>query len=327
MKKILIMFSVVVMGIFFSLLLTDAQVKPVRPKAITIGAAPVGGVYFVWAGGFARLLYDKMGISGNVEVTGGPVHNTQLIEAKQLDFGLVHAGIAYEGWHGLGWAKGKKHQNPRVIFPMYASCFHLYALKKSGIKNIHNLTGKSVGPGPIGGGPSVYYPLLFEVIGVKPGRIVNASSSDLNSQLKDGMLDVNASTLGIPWGLIHEIETTHEVNVFGVPRADAEKFIAKYPYFSLGIIPKGTYKANKDFDIETVSFWNFMTVNKDLSEEFVYEVVKKTFENVDILITAHASAKEVKPEFIVNSPIPLHPGAVKYYKEIGIKIPDKLILP
>ena len=78
--------------------------------------------------------------------------------------------------------------------------------------------------------------------------------------------------------------------------------------------------------METITVWNYMVVHKDASADFVYEVVKKTFENVDILITTHASAKETKPEAIVYSPIPLHPGAVKYYQEKGIKIPDKLIL-
>ena len=68
-----------------------------------------------------------------------------------------------------------------------------------------------------------------------------------------------------------------------------------------------------------------MVVHKDAPGDFVYEVVKKTFENVDILIAAHSSAKETKPEFITISPIPLHPGAIRYYREKGIKIPDKLI--
>lgn len=307
-------------------ILSHAQVKPGWPKAVTIGTSGIGGVYFVWGGGFAKLLYDKMGIPGNVEVTGGPVHNIQLIDMKQLDFGLTTAAPIYEGWHGLGWAKGKMHRNPRVIFPMYTSYSHAYALKKSGIKSIHDLTGKSVGVGAVGTTPAVYWPPIFEVIGVKPGRIANAGWSDLNSQMKDGMLDAIATISGLPWGLITELEVMQEVNVFTVTKADAERFIAKYPFFSPGMIPKGTYKANKDFDIETITVWNFVTVHKDAPEDFIYEVLKKTFENVDILIAAHASAKEVRPEFIVYSPIPLHPAAVKYYTEKGIKIPDKLIL-
>lgn len=326
MKRLLIYISLIILSTTLFSGLCQAQPKPGWPKSVTIGAAPVGGVYFIWMGGFAKLLHDKVGIPGNVETTGGPVHNTQLVDAKQLDFGGVTAAPVWEGWTGEGWAKGKKHQNTRVIFPMYATYFQMYALKKSGIKTIHDLNGKSVGVGPVGGTPATYWPKIFEAAGVKPGRIVNAGSADLNSQLKDGMLDANGQSVGLPWGLINEVETTHEINVIGVPKADAEKFIAKYPLFAPGVIPKGYYKSNKDYEVETITVWNYMICHKDLPEDFVYEVVKKTFENVDILIATHASAKETKPEPIVYSPTPLHPGAVKYYREKGIKIPDKLVI-
>lgn len=325
MRRLFYVSSFVAMTIFFLLGFSEAQVKPGWPKSVTIGAAPVGGTYYIWMGGFAKLLHEKMGIPGNVEVTGGPVHNTQLMDAKKIDFGPVTAGPVWEGFHGEGWAKGKKHTNPRVIFPMYVTFFQMYSLKKTGIKSILDLNGKSVGVGPVGGTPATYWPKILETAGVKAGRIVNAGSADLNSQLKDGMLDANGQSVGLPWVTISEIETTHDVNVYGVPGTVMNKFIEKYPYFSTGVIPKGFYKSNKDYEVETLTVWNFMTVHKDTPDDFVYEVLKKTFENVDILIAAHKSAKETKPEYIVNSPIFLHPGAVKYYKEKGIKIPDKLI--
>jgi TRAP transporter TAXI family solute receptor len=327
MKKGVLLLVVVcaVLGLTFSTSL--AQSKANWPKSVTVGAAPVGGVYFVWAGGFTRLLNDKLGIPGNVESTGGPVHNVQLVNDNKLDFGMVTNGPAWEGWNGEGnWNKDKKkYQNLRSIFPMYTSYFQMYALKKTGIKGIHDFNGKSVGVGPIGGTPATYWPLVFDVAGIKAGRIVNASSADLNSQLQDGMLDANGQCLGLPWPTITEVETTHEVNVFGVESADADKFIAKYPYFAKSMMPKGTYKANPDKDIETLSLWNFMVVYKDIPEDFVYEVVKATFANTDILIATHSSAKETLPENIKFSPIVLHPGAVKYYKEVGITVPDNLI--
>ncbi len=302
-----------------------AQDRAGWPKSVTVGAAPVGGTYFVWAGGFTKLLNDKLGIPGNVESTGGPVHNVQLIEQNALDFGMVTNGPSWEGWNGEGWAKGRQYRNQRAIFPMYTTFFQMYALKKSGIQGIHDLNGKSVGVGPVGGTPATYWPLIFEVAGVKPGRIVNASSADLNGQLKDGMLDANGQSVGLPWVTVTEVETTHDVNVFGVSGADADGFLAKYPYFAKSVMPKGTYKSNPDQDIETLTVWNFMVVPKDAPEDFVYEVVKATFENVDILIASHKSAVEVQPENVVYSPIVLHPGALKYYREKGIQVPDHLI--
>ncbi len=324
MRKIAVV--VAVLGMFvFAVNIGMAADKANWPKGVTIGAAPVGGTYFIWGGGFAKLLFEKLGVQANVEVTGGPVHNTQLVDAKKLDFAMVTAAPVWEGWAGDGWAKGKKHQNVRVIFPMYPSWFQMYAETKKGIKSLKDLEGKSVGVGPTGGTPATYWPKILEAAGVKPARIVNAGSADLNSQLKDGMLDANSQSVGLPWVTITEIETTHDVTLIPISKAEADKFIEKYPYFAEDTIPKGFYKSNKDYDVPTITIWNFMTVHKDMPDDFVYEVVKKTFENVDILIATHASAKDVIAEKILTSPIPLHPGAVKYYREIGIKIPDKLI--
>ena len=201
----------------------------------------------------------------------------------------------------------------------------MYSLKKSGIKSLKDLNGKSVGVGPVGGTPATYWPQILEINGIKPSRVVNASSADLNSQLKDGMLDVNSQSVGLPWVTITEVETTHDANIIPVSPAEADKFIAKYPYFAQGVIPKGFYKSNKDYSVNTLTIWNFMTVHKDAPDDFVYEVVKKTFENTDIIIAAHPSAKETKAEYIAYSPIPLHPGAVKYYKEKGIKLRENQI--
>ncbi|MFH0957090.1 MAG: TAXI family TRAP transporter solute-binding subunit, partial [Pseudomonadota bacterium] len=181
-----------------------AQTKAGWPKSVTIGAAPIGGTYFIWAGGFSKLLNDKMGIPGNVESTGGPVHNVQLIESKSLDFGMITNAPAAEGWAGEGWAKGKKYQNQRAILPLYTTYFQMYSLASTGIKSIKDFEGKSVGVGPIGGTPATYWPKIIETAGVKPKRIVNASSSDLNSQLKDGMLDANGNSVGLPWVTISE---------------------------------------------------------------------------------------------------------------------------
>lgn len=305
--------------------IANAQQRKDWPtKGVTIGAAPIGGVYYIWAGGPAKVLGEKVGIPASVESTGGPVHNVQLVNAKELHFGMVTAAPAYEGWTGAGWAKGKKYQNIRAIFPMYTTYFQMYALKKSGIKSIKDLNGKSVGTGPIGGTPSTYWPMIIAEAGVKPKRIVNASSSDLDNQLKDGLLDANGQSVGLPWGLVSASETTQEVVVIGVEDDIATSFIKKHPDFAKGIIPKETYKKSMQKDLSTITVWNFMVTYKEMPDDFVYEFTKEIFKNKAMLVSVHKSAKEVEPKNILYSPIPLHPGAIKYYEEIGIKIPKAL---
>ncbi len=325
MKKCIFLFMALCFILFMvSVSSVDAQQKEGWPtKGVTIGAAPIGGVYYIWAGGPAKVLGEKMKIPASVESTGGPVHNTQLVNNKELHFGMVTAAPAYEGWTGTGWARGKKYQNIRAIFPMYTTYFQMYALKKSGVKSIKDFNGKSIGTGPVGGTPATYWPMIIAEAGVKPKRIVNASSSDLDNQLKDGLLDANGQSVGLPWGLISATETTHDIVVIGVEDDIATRFIKKHPDFAKGIIPKGTYKSLTQ-DLPTLTVWNFMVTYKEMPADFVYEFTKEIFKNKPLLESVHKSAKEVEPKNILYSPIPLHPGAIKYYEEIGIKIPNEL---
>jgi hypothetical protein len=365
MKKYLIILSVVIIGISFSLVVTAAQAKrdlpeeliiafeelpdiegppitgprfdeipdlkrearvkkPGWPEELTVGIAPVGGTYYIWGGGFAKLLDEKMGIPTYMVVTGGPVHNTELVNEKKLNMGMVTATPAWEGWHGRGWARGKKLQDMRVIFPMYPSYFQMYVLANSDVKKFQDLEGKRIGLGPVGGTAATYWPLILGAAGVKPARTVHGASADLDTQITNGTLDANSQAVGLPWVLMKEVESAREIAILSIPKETARKIIDKYPHFSTGIIPKGYYRSNKKHDIETITVWNFVVVHKDMPDDLVYEIVKKTFENVNMLIAAHPSARDVKPENIRYSPIPLHLGAVKYYREKGIKIPDTL---
>ena len=177
--------------------------------------------------------------------------------------------------------------------------------------------------GPVGSTPATYWPLVFEVANIKPARIVNSGSAFLNSRLESGLLDANGSALGLPWPTITQVETTHEIAIFGIPRDVAEVFIRKYPYFSLAEIPAGTYKGNTAA-IPTLALANFMAVHKDTPEELVYRVLKAIFERTDILVAAHKSAREIKAENIAASPIPLHRAAVRFFREKGDHLSERL---
>ncbi len=329
-RSILIILLGVIVGIHLTLAFSTAQPKH-WPRNITIGTGSIGGVAYLHGAAVAKVIYEKMGISSTAEVTGGSVHNVKLANAKEVTFGKSHALSAYEGWNGIGWAKGTKYQDIRAMFHEFDVFFQIYALKKSGIKSIYDLNGRSLGVGPIGGGPHVFYPQILEGLGIKPSRYVNAGISDLDTQLRDGLLDANANIIGKPWVMIKETETVHELNVFGIAKKEFEKIpklVEKYPFVTSRIIPKGTYKANRDFDIETLTIGSFYYVHKDTPEDFVYEVLKTVCENWDTIAATVAASRGERPERIVeNSPIPLHPGAIKYFKEKGIKVPDRLVTP
>jgi len=130
--------------------------------------------------------------------------------------------------------------------------------------------------------------------------------------------------MGVPAPVIMEMEASNEINLLTMTQEDFSKLLKAYPYWTQGVIPKGTYKAAKE-DIHVISLWNFAVAHKDLPEDLVYDMTKATFEVLPQLANAVKDMAKTKPEDILYSSVPLHKGAIKYYREIGLTIPDKLI--
>lgn len=272
------------------------------------------------------MITEKMGIPASVEVTGGPVHNMQLVNKNETEIGYVTNAPALEGWNGEGWAEGKELRDVRALFPMYSSKVHWYALKSSGIKSVSDLEGKTVGVGPSGGTPGTYLPIFLDALGVTPSMVVHAGYSDLTSQVKDGLLDAVGWIGGIPLPSVLELEAVKETQIIGFTPQEIEVILGGQPTFFESSILKGSYESLEG-DIQVPGVWNFAITHKDTSEEFAYELVKVTLENADMLVGVHPSAHETIAENIKHSVIPFHPGAVRYYREIGVEVPKDLLPP
>jgi TRAP transporter TAXI family solute receptor len=296
------------------------------PKGVTLGSASVGGVYFIWAGGWGQIITDVVRVPASVEVTGGPVHNIRLVQAKEAHFGFATNAPLYEGWHGQGWAAGTRHADIRAIFPMYSSGVHWYALAGSGITTTAQLAGRRVGVGPVGGTPATYFPLFLEALGIRPSATVNAGFTDLTSQMRDGLLDAIGWIGGIPMPALMELEATHRVNIFGFTDPEVATITARYPFFAPHTIKAGTYRSLTT-DIRGLAVWNMAITHKDMDEDLVYAVVRATFANLDRLIAVHPTAREVSLNNVPLSVIPYHPGAVRYFRERGITVPTHLLPP
>lgn len=290
-----------------------------------IGTSTIGGTYYIFGSPFAKIITEKVpNAIASVQATGGPANNIQLIEKGEMQIAYTSSAAAYEGWTGTGWAEGKKYTESRAIFPTYSSYFEMVTLNKSPIKNIRDLEGKIVHTSVPGGTPDIAIHKCFEVLGIKPKQEVPVKPGDAADLLRDGRVDVWIAVYGLPSSMILDMQSTMDIRLVEILPEDIEKVNAKYPYMQHGIIPAGTYE-NQPEDINTFVFWNFAIVDKDLPDDLVYNIVKAVFENKAEFEAAHSAGKDMAPEQILNSPIPLHPGAIKYYEEIGIEIPEELI--
>lgn len=294
------------------------------PNSMTIGTASQGGTYFIYGNGFGSYIADTLGISATGEVTGGPVQNVTLVETGDHLMGLVTMGPAYDAWMGESeLAPGLEHQSIRALFPMYQTPFQVVALKSSGITSVSDLEGKRVSVGPAGGTPGTYWPQFIEALGVE-ARISNAGASDAVGQVADGLVDAFAFAAGVPISAFAQISAEQDVVMFGFNEEELPKIIEAFPAMAPLTIPAGTYTGH-DYEQNTVALWNFAIAHQDMPDSLAYEITKLAMENPDRMVQIHAAARETLLEnWEKNSFMPFHAGAVKYYEEKGITIPDDL---
>lgn len=306
---------------------TEGEVeKDDYPSTVTIGTASQGGTYYILGGGLANLLEEHLDVTSNVEVTGGPVHNIQLLDEDDIHLGMITVGPMYEGYYGEGdWTDGKEYKDTRIIFPMYHTPFHWWSTDKSGITSIEEHEGQRTGVGPSGGTAGTYNPEIYEALEIETGEQIQAGADDMSAQMMDGQLDNIGFAAGIPIASVTELETQMDINIYGIDGEERDKVIEELPYFTEYVIPEDTYD-QLDEDIETIAQYNFGVVSKNADDDFVYDLVKAYHENIDDMIDTHNSLEEAEDpeEILMNDEYPLHPGAIRYYEEIGIDLPESV---
>lgn len=301
-----------------------AQDRTGWPTSLTVSTASQGGVYFVYGNGMASFIGESLGINAAGEVTGGPVQNATLVQMKENEMGMVTMGPMYEAWTGRSeLAPGLEHTDVRALFPMYETPFHGIALRSSGIASVSDLNGKRVSVGPAGGTPGTYWPRIFDELGLNV-TVSYAGASDAASQLQDGLIDAFTFAAGLPTAAFSQLAAEADVVTFGFSPEEHAKVLAAFPEVSAFTIPAGTY-AVQTGDEQSIAMWNYAITHKDMPESLAYEITKLVLENNDRMRQIHAAAAATIIEnWDNNGFLPFHPGAIRYYEEQGITIPDEL---
>lgn len=304
-----------------------AQDRSKWPKSIKVGTASQGGTYFIYGAGWANLVQQQLGVNATAEVTGGPTQNMALVNGKQLEFGMITSGPGFDAWSGKSEiAPGVEMKDVRAMFPMYQTPFQIITLKRSNISKVEDLKGKRVGVGPRGGTAGAYWPQFFEAVGVKINPQYGGAS-DQASQVQDGIIDAFAFAAGIPISAFTQLEAQIPVNIFSFDEKQLDQVLKKFPSASKFVVPADTYRSiNKDQ--ATLSMWNFAITHKDMPEDLVYEIMKVVLDNPERMKQVHQSAEETLAKNMEHNRFMwFHPGAIRYYKEKGLKVADDLVPP
>jgi TRAP transporter TAXI family solute receptor len=297
-------------------------------KFISIGTGGTGGVYYPYGGGVAEIWtrYVK-GVRSVAEVTGASVENTKLCDRGETLFGEIMNDVAFQAYNGIGKFKGKP-QKILGMFEMYPHHYQIVTLKKTKVVSIYDIKGKKVSVGaPASGTEYKSNLILQEALGIPYSsfNVFRLSFTETANALKDGTIDVGIWDVAAPTSSIMDISTTHKIKMIAFSPEEIKKIVGKFPFYSEFILAAGTYRG-QDYDVRNPSVWNTFICNAGVDTDLVYRLTKAVFEHQDYMMKIHPFAKYTTPENAVkHAVIPLHPGAIKYLKEVGVTVPAKLI--
>jgi len=298
-----------------------------RTEFISIGTGGTGGIYYPYGGGVAEIWtkYVK-DVKAVAEVTGASVENVKLAHKGETVVGEVMGDVAVAGFNGLSKFQGKKYDILSMAI-MYPNLLQVVVLKKSGITDIEQIKGKKISSGSPGSGTNFMSEAVFKALGIPLDSYSDSrlSFTETANALRDGTIDVGFWSVGPGTSSILDLATTHDIHIIAFTPEQTKKIIAANEEYSAVDLTGGVYRG-VDKAVPTIGVWNVIICQKSLDTNMVYNLVKALFDHQDYLIKIHPSASYTTPENAVKySPIPLHPGTVKYLKEKGIAVPANLM--
>ncbi|MEE2036443.1 TAXI family TRAP transporter solute-binding subunit [Nocardiopsis sp. CT-R113] len=319
-----------------------AQPAESGDEAVALGAGPVherlsivtggtAGVYYPIGGALSTIIGDNVdGQTGSVEATGASVENIRLLGSGEGHLGIVQGDAADQAAQGSADFEGDPVQTYSLAV-LYPNVFHAVTLasiaQAKGFECFGDVIGNRYSVGDVGSGNEATTNQVFESleIALTEIEIDQLGYAETASALQNNQLDAGSWVVGEGHAGITELGTTDDISI--IPLCDDERsaVVNGYGGYTEHVIEGGTYPG-VDEDVETIAVWNALVVSGEFNEQQAYDITSAMFENIHQVLNVYAPGEEyLVPETIVNSPVPVHPGAVRFYEEQGVEIPEDLL--
>jgi len=284
---------------------------------LSMGTATVGGIFYNIGMPVAQCV-NKAAVGFNItaEVTEGTTENLRLLGQKKMQLAVITPQIGYLAMKGMQMFKDHP-VDIRVIVRLLPNANVWVTLAKSDVKNIPELKGHKVGVGPASGGLGVIARTQLEFNGIDYKKDIKPyfmGAGDMAEALKDGTIEVAFLTAE----LAHLVATTHNIRILSWTEKELDNLLAKQPYYGKYTFPPNSFKG-VDYPVLTADNGIQLICRTDMDEGLVYKLTKATIENLGCVTKTYAPAKAITPAWAASElAIPFHPGAIKYFKEVGV---------
>jgi hypothetical protein len=312
-----------------------ARVFAVLAGTLLIGSAVSADVKFinVLTGGTSGIYYP-LGVAlsqiygkalpeakSSVQATKASIENLNLLEAGKGEVALTLGDALSDAWKGTEDAGFKAPlKKLRAIAGMYPNYIQIVVRKDAGVKTLADLKGKRVSVGAPKSGTELNARAIFAAAGITYKDFARTEYLPFGESvelMKSRQLDATLLSVGLGAAAIKDLANAIDMKLVPIP-VDVVKKIGD-PAYEAGMIPEWTYPGQGAGDVPTVTVKNFLVTHEGVPEDVVYKMTKSMFENLSVMTAAHAAAKRIDPKTAAKgTPVPLHPGAEKYYKEAGL---------
>jgi TRAP transporter TAXI family solute receptor len=318
----------IVFRIAGAVLLTAALCSPVPAGAadktnLSFPTAATTGALYPLGAGIANVWNTKLDtVNARVQASNGGLQNLNLLKEKEAQVSFAVSSIAYEAAHGQATFKDRPYPGLRVLAGLYYNPNQVVAWRESGVNALADFKGKRFAPGSAGGTTEVESRIHFTAAGLnypadmQVQRVGFTESIDL---MRNKQLDGAWIMAGIPTAAVTEMCATAGGKLIGMDETLIAKLKAGAPWYSSFVIPAGTYEG-QTAPVATTAIKMLLLTDASLPDDLIYSLAKTLWENLDELGKAHSVMKSATPDMAIRdlSGLPLHPGAERYYREVGL---------
>lgn len=295
---------------------------------LSVATGGTGGTYYPYGGALASLWNRELdNVTASAEATGASVENARLIHSGEAQVALIQADAVFFALEGT--EDFDEPQDLRTIAWMYPNFIQMTALQGSGIETFEDFQGQRVAVGDAGSAAELGMRLVTDALGYTYddfGAVQRIGFTEMTSAFRNNQIDVGNYVGSLGLGAIQDLASTEDVHFISFTDEQMDTISERAPFMTPGVIPAGTYPG-QDEDVQYVpSLANFVMVNTNMDRELVYELTKTLYEGQQALEDAHPEGANTLPERMPeeNAFVPIHPGALDYFLEIGIDIPEEL---